>query len=290
MSLRDLANAEMVAVTKFWVDAASSSHRVLSTRRLTAAILPEVERAHAMVARLGAWVSTRLVDIQGEQGTTDIDHDSHVRGIYHRLLSEEELATDPAVAALYRDLRNLLFPEGLALVKRSYRYEAGHAVIVESRLSDEVRDALLRLPTHNGTLLTATLNYLQLGYRLGELDEERAQFNENLQPDRAENNQARSVWINAVSMMRMAAAMIGPEDVELAAVMALLDKAEAQAQRRRERARGGSEADGEEGEVDGEGGANDNDDVDVEDNADDIDVPGGAGSGSAPGEDEVIDL
>jgi hypothetical protein len=232
MALKYLENAEMVAVSGPWVEPSSHAHRVLSGRTLTAAVLTEVSAAHLRVLGLLPNIHTRLGEIRQEQGVVDDRHDVLVRGLYHRLLAEEHLASDPAVAALFRELRELIFPEGLSITNRSYRHESGHGDIVNSRLSPEHRALLRRLGTHDGNLLQAVEEYLALAARLGELDEERAQFDENSHPLRKANAEARNHWTRAITMMRMAVQMIGPEDQELAEVMVRLDRAEAQATQR----------------------------------------------------------
>jgi hypothetical protein len=243
MALKYMENAEMVAVSGPWVEPGSNAHGVLSGRALTAAVLAEVSSAHVRVLGLVPNIHTRLVEIQQEQGVVDDRHDVFVRGLYHRLLSEEHLADDPAIAALFRELRELMFPEGLSITNRSYRHESGHGDIVNSRLGAEHRALLSRLGTHDGNLLLAVEEYLALAARLGELDEERAQFDENTHPLRKANADARNHWIRAVTMMRMAVQMIGPEDRELAEVMVRLDRAEAQATRRYISRNGGQDDD-----------------------------------------------
>lgn len=235
MALSFLQSREMAALTRTWVDPAHRDHRTILARPLMAPLMPEFKASHHDILSTQPLVdiSERLSEIQVEQADVDKDHDRYVRGIHDRLLAEERLATDPAVAARFRKLRMLLFPDGKKLVNLTYREEVGHGEMIAALLTPEDQQLLERLTTYDSNLHVKVDEWLSLANRLGELDHER---NGLLPQPQASNRaavvKARYRWMRSIDLARRIAEVAG-EDPELAELLGRISKAEEQAAARR---------------------------------------------------------
>lgn len=254
MSLRDLPNTEMVVLTRTWVDPGHRDRQTLQQYPLTAALLPEVEAAHQLMlaTQPPPVLLKRLAAIIAAQEVLDDRHDDVLRGIWHRLQSEEYLATDPQVRAQARALREFLLPDGLAMVNQPYRQEVGFAELLAPRLTPEQTEQLAEMTTLSGNLAAHVQEWFDAADELGRLDHERnGILPEASSPSRSDASRARARWMRAVDMVRRAAAMI-PDAPALDELIGRIEKAEDQAAERRNRRAARADADsgpGDGGEV-----------------------------------------
>jgi hypothetical protein len=96
-------------------------------------------------------------------------HDSKGRALYTGLTSLAEGADDPALARLYLDMRDLLFPEGLVIVTRSYAYEAGAIEALERRVTPELLAQLESIQIGPQTMAAWYRAWVAAGHELGRL-------------------------------------------------------------------------------------------------------------------------
>ncbi|WP_428267026.1 hypothetical protein [Haliangium sp.] len=235
MALKRLKTAEMVSLISTWVDEAHPDRQVLLQVPLLAALLPNIDDVYQTLAdTYGAGLHpTRLAQIQEEQGELDDLHDDLVRVIYYYLLAnihetrarEEHFALEEVLA--------MLLPEGLRMVQKSYREQAGHVELIANQLGDDARALLAALPLPGERSLLDVVNeWIEHGMRLGELDRERTGDQDGGRPTLADLMEARNRWIRTIQAVRVNVDLLGLDDPALTRMMTHIERAEADADRR----------------------------------------------------------
>lgn len=268
MALNRFTTEEMAALTATWTDPAHADHRVLTRYPFLAALMPELRAAHEDVLTLRPLLE-RIASLQGEQLEADDLHDTLLRIVWFRLLSEELMARgDERLVTLIRQIQTLILPHGLATTQKTYREEVGHSERVRAQMTEVQRQLLQRMTTSDGTLLDVVEQWLEVSQRLGELTNARSALLPQVGDyTRSDNSRRRSRWIRIINLLRANATLIEDDD-ELDELLSRIDKAE----RHRERllaSRAGAGADDEDGDV------LDEDDGDVTDDDDSADATDG---------------
>jgi hypothetical protein len=171
MNLKILPTNVMLAQSRRWLTE-PELRDPLEQHALGAAMLLEIRRAHDRLSlqsehrRKLAIALARLTRLISD---CDVVHDSKGRALYTGLTSLAEGADDPELARTYLDLRDLLFPEGLVIVTRSYAYEAGAIEALERRMTPEVLARLQSIQIGTHTLAAWYLAWVAAGHELGRL-------------------------------------------------------------------------------------------------------------------------
>ena len=235
MALKRLRTEEMVAITATWVDPAHSDHQAMARVTALAALLPEVDGAHRglyTTHHIGP-SAARIKQIQREQKAIDVEHDDVLRGIHFYLLATIYFSRAPEEQRQFERLLALLLPDGLLSVNKSYREEAGQAVLAASRLSESDQTLLQRLVLHDGrNLLDAVNLWLSLGEQLGNLDRERAGEPTDSGPTLADALTARNRWIRTIQAVQCIAALVADQDPAIRELLARVEAAGRTADRR----------------------------------------------------------
>lgn len=175
MNLKVLPINVMLAQSKRWlVDA--ETRAPVEAHPLGAAALAEVQKAHDRLALQGErrrQHELALAKLTGRIGDASGRHDRKARALHAALQAAIEGTDEPALARTYLDLLQILFPEGLAIVTRSYTYQAGAIEALERRMS---ADHLLRLAVisvRDETLTDWYRAWVEAGHALGKLVTER---------------------------------------------------------------------------------------------------------------------
>lgn len=235
MALHRLATEEMIRITEKWVTRGHSYREALAGVPVLAALLPEIEDAHAELCETyHKELSTeRILAILHTQKRVDDRHDNVVRAIWHALTAESYFARDPKVAARLRELQTVLLPHGLSTTQKSYREEAELAQSMAERLSNEDRALLAEIVIGEGkNLLDAIDEWIALAAHLGSLESERSR-DYDIEPAHAESGLAcRNQWARTVRVVRTVASLVARENPDVAAVMADLDRSEQGAMQR----------------------------------------------------------
>jgi hypothetical protein len=235
MALKRLRTEEMVVITSTWVDPAHADHQALAAVTALAALLPAMDSAwqglHATY-RAGAGTERRK-RIQDRQRALDLEHDDVVRGIWFYLHSQVFVTREPVERQELARLRDLLLPEGLVAVNKSYREEAGQADLAASRLTAPDRELLESMVMRDGrTLLALVKRWRELAVQIGALDRERAGDVRDDVPTPAEARDARHRWIRTVTAMRDVAALVAADDHAIQQILRRVESAERVADRR----------------------------------------------------------
>jgi hypothetical protein len=204
MALYRLTIETMIKLSKTWVELRREELKAITQ---TAAILPLLEAAHkglfVFIGREGEALRVRTVSRQ--QTEVDHQHDDFYRCGFHYLnglaalfsaLGKEEEAQQTL------ELRELLYPDGLFGVNRSYPEEEGAAELLERRLTPELRERLATYVLYPGvTLLVVVEGQIARARELGRLEKEKRKLQESDSPSLSDERRARFDWIEAVRML-----------------------------------------------------------------------------------------
>jgi len=239
MSLRNLTTQQMVSFSERWIDHAKE-RPIIERYPISRAVLPRVEEAHGnllVYQRKNLESRAAIAAIQKEQAELDAIHDRKVRGIYHLLTALAELSSSTERAEHYLQLREVLLPEGLQAVNRSYEAQGGEVLLLQQRLTPQVVANLQAIPTPEGNLHDHVQAWVKAGLTMLELDRRRtdiAKTDDEMDTKQADVARARNEWIRAATALRSCLELdrASPEDIER--VFRYLDEAEAKADRRAE--------------------------------------------------------
>ncbi|WP_437677650.1 hypothetical protein [Sorangium sp. So ce131] len=261
MALKDLSPRQMVQITAAWLDPERERPRLLSLKRC-APLIDDVEAAHDGILkahRKQKKPNDELSDIQRRQVAVDQIHDRKARGAHAVLTGFADLADDPEDAAIYIEIRDQLFADGLKFISASYSDEAGEVKLARDRLTPESKAALKALPVPGGNLLKAVQAWFAAGDELGQLDAQRihlaGQDRETKQgaiDPRGGQLRARNRWIKVVRSVLQMLELESADPETTRRLLAPLQREVAKAERRRS---GSKEADTESGALPDDGDA-----------------------------------
>lgn len=206
------------------------------------AVLVEVRKAHdrlSMQAERRRQLEVMLADLTERIGAADLRHDRKARAMHAALQALIEGTDDSALRHLYILLLQLLFPEGLAIVNRSYGYQAGAIEALEQRMTPERLTELATIPVGRETLADWYSAWVVAGNELGKLVIEREVVYKRTGRGGSgvvdvDLRAARLQWVNTVQtyLSTLELMDLGQRDLEL--LLSPLEAAVAQALRSRE--------------------------------------------------------
>jgi len=207
MSRKRLVTNEMLQLSAEWLDPQSPANKAILASTDLAPNLPRIQSAHIVLtaAAKPTALDPRLFEIIKEQTDLDDRHDDIIRGI-HGLLTSTAVLLDAANGAPYLALRDLLIPDGLSSVQKSYLAEAGDVARVESSLTPEIRAQLKKIlvgPKNNQRSLDQFVDeWIKVAKQLGALENEKTRLAPSPDSTSTGNNlvAARNKWIRAVNL------------------------------------------------------------------------------------------
>jgi hypothetical protein len=168
-----------------------------------------LQRAHTAIFAVGVQpVDPQLRLLVEREAALDAEHDDIVSGIHGALTA---LARVSAASTELLRLRDGLFPEGLSHMHKTYRGEAGHGAIVESRLDADLKGRLKAVNLHDKNLLDLTQRWLTIAKELGAAEDERARL-EPQPSSAADLNNARLGWIRIMNALVANAELVGLDE------------------------------------------------------------------------------
>ncbi len=232
MGLRKLTSGEMMHTTSTWVEPTHRHHQLLASSPEVAALLPHLVRVHKGIlsCQPGTWPNAVLLTRQIEE--LDAQHDDLVRGIQSLLTAQSYLAASTAEREQWAKLRDKIFPDGLALLNRSFADEAGQAALALARLSADERKKMKATAFGTTNLLALCEQYAQVARKLGDAATAKATPPQAM-VSRAESASARNQWIRVVSAILTAIEMTEDSDELLREVVTPLRDLARKADRRR---------------------------------------------------------
>jgi hypothetical protein len=196
MALKRLTTEEMSQVSAPLVATDSPPRTVIDKFPTLTALLPQLQSAHKGVLAMRRQVENpKLQELSDREASLDADHDDRVRGIYGALTG---LALVSGAGPELTQLRDILFPEGLAHTQKTYRGEAGHAAMVASHLDANTQARFKAVNLHDVNLLDLVNSWLGVAEQLGKLEDERARLTP-APNTAAEVNNARLSWVRIMN-------------------------------------------------------------------------------------------
>jgi hypothetical protein len=135
-------------------------------------------------------------------------------------------------------VQTVLFPEGLAIINRSFSYQAGAVEALEKRMTPEILSQLASLMLGTRTLANLYLEWVAAGSELGTLVAERERMLDRTGRGSAAEDvdmrAARLQWVNTVHTFVSALHLMDLAQEERAAVLSPLEAEIASAVRSRD--------------------------------------------------------
>jgi hypothetical protein len=175
MNLNVLPINVMLAHSGYWLE--NTALRVqLAAHPIGAALLAEVERVHARLTgqtERRRQLALALARFSEVMSALDLTHDNLARAIHGALEALIMAARNADTREIYLRLRDLLFPEGLTIVSRTYAYQAGAIAALAARVSEADVAQLTAIPIGPETLGDWYRAWITAGKQLGEHVHER---------------------------------------------------------------------------------------------------------------------
>jgi hypothetical protein len=186
--------------------------------------------------------AVRRAELTGELGQLDDRHDLLATAASGILGANRRYHQGTPLGASLEALEQALFPDGLQVVRASYRDSAGRAEVRAALLTGDQRTLLSSIPVVGGTLLDWVNEWNGQATRIGELVNQR----DTPARDAAElrvSREARNRWIRTVRTMLDVIALEAQDRPELQRILDRIAEIEAAADRRRA-ARAGTPGEG----------------------------------------------
>lgn len=175
MNLNALSINVMIAQSKQWLTDPSLRDPV-ALHALGQAVLVEVKKAHdrlSLQSERRRQLEVLLAELTERIAAADLRHDRKARAIHAALQALIEGTDDVVLRQLYLTLQQLLFPEGLAIVNRTFSYQVGAVEALEQRMTPEKLAELASIPVGRETLADWYAAWVSSGSELGKLVTER---------------------------------------------------------------------------------------------------------------------
>lgn len=197
MGMSRLTIQEMSQITLPWVTVGEAARTAIEKNPLLASLLPPLLQAHESTYALRAQTDDPRSQFVSEQlAALDGRHDDLIRGM-HGVLTSLALVSDAPEEIL--DVRDFLFPDGLAHIKMTYRGEAEHAAQIVASMDDRYKARLQTITLYKTNLLNLTLEWLDVAKQLGALEEARSRMIPLDAATAAEICSTRFAWMRVVN-------------------------------------------------------------------------------------------
>ncbi len=243
MSLRNLTAETMIGISAAWLDP-KRTRPLIEGLPTASGLLPKIKEVHGTLVSLHASTDPAPSPLRAELDAvkkasleTDLLHDRKLRAGHNLLSALADATDDPARAAAYLDLRDLLFPDGLSGAQRSMTAEAGAVEVARERMTPK-QEALARsIPLPDGQSLHDLIEaWIKAGHRLGQLDEKRRALEEKLGQSggvpKFDVAHAKNQWIRVARSLTELVALDHPPPETENRILAVLREEEARADRR----------------------------------------------------------
>lgn len=233
MALRNLAVGEMLSLTGPWIDPAHPERVLLDSVPTVAGMLRFIVQWHgALIGSQSGEDAARRAALTDELGQMDDRHDLLATAVSEILAGHRRYHQGSPLGTSLDALDQALFPDGLQIVRASYRDSAGRAEVRATLLTDDQRGLLSGIPVMGGTLLDWVNQWNQQAVRIGELVNQRDTPGRDPAAVRA-SREARNRWISTVRTMLDVIALEVRERPELQRILDRIAEIEAAADRRR---------------------------------------------------------
>lgn len=234
MAYKNLNSNEMAGLSRHWLGPARV---IVVALAMGPALLHDHEAFLATLAESARPDEGVLAAADARSAAADQLFDRLLRGGYYVLAGLAELTDDPALAARYLELRDRLYPEGLAMTQYTFLSESAAAEAVYSRVTqaDLALLATVLLPG-GGNLAQVVTAWVASGVALREAEHDRAALRlaSGAVPAGVQMA-ARNRWIRSVHMLVASLEYAEISAADRNTLLAKLHEAEAHADQRARR-------------------------------------------------------
>lgn len=215
MSLKALTVGEQVTLSEVWVSSTTAQYKALMEVPELAVLMPRLEQAHrALVGTQTSPSTPTLGQLTERIQRLDERHDDLVRAIVHVVRAFAIAAPTNDEADKLFHLSEQLFPDGISIIRRSYRDEAGETKLLGERLTGETLALVKTLPLPGGrTVFDLIQELLEVGKEMGELEDQRAAEKSSANTVSATDViRVRNEWVRGVTALMTLAEMVEISD------------------------------------------------------------------------------
>jgi hypothetical protein len=268
MSFRGFTLLEIMSISTPWATPEHPERLSLLALLSTGGMIRLIEAVHGDV--LGVLTDeerARLGLLRDSASLKNVRHDDVARIIYFGLRAHEILLGDTPEGRAVTDVRSVMFPDDLYIVRASYRETGARAAARTAQLTNERMLVLADIPVRNGSLLPLTLEWNQVGQELGDVQDQRVT---PLRPSNERNKRrtARYRWIRAINTVLSALQFEAEEHPEAQRILDRVAGVQAEVRRRLRASNGNTPEDGDDdddgGDVEDGPGDDVGDDIDDE--------------------------
>jgi hypothetical protein len=162
---------EMTVISGPWVTEGTPARVAIDRTPPLAALEPQLQQAHGSIIELRATETPQLQALSQQETEVDAKHDAYVKLIFNALTV---LADGASNGHELLNLRDTLFPEKLRHMRKSYRGEVGHAVLVAKQMDEATLARLKAVQLQDKTLFDMYMGWQGTTAQLGQLEEARA--------------------------------------------------------------------------------------------------------------------
>jgi hypothetical protein len=201
MSFRGFTTPDMVSVSGPWATEGHPERLALLALSSMAGMVRFVDGVHSdVLAVLTDDERARLGLLTDGLVSRDDRHDNRARVGYYTLVAHQYLHGNTPAGVAIAEVRTVLYPENLNIVRASYRESAGMAAARIAQLTPERTQVLADIPVQGGNLLQVVQEWNRLGLELGDLQNQRVTPLKT--PDeRLKRRTVRARWIRTVKTM-----------------------------------------------------------------------------------------
>jgi hypothetical protein len=201
MSFRGFTTPDMVSVSGPWATEGHPERLALLALSSMAGMVRFVDGVHSdVLAVLTDDERARLGLLTDGLVSRDDRHDNRARVAYYTLVAHQYLHGNTPAGVAIAEVRAVLYPENLNIVRASYRESAGMAAARIAQLTPERTQVLADIPVQGGNLLQVVQEWNRLGLELGDLQNQRVTPLKT--PDeRLKRRTVRARWIRTVKTM-----------------------------------------------------------------------------------------
>ncbi|MBN2528671.1 MAG: hypothetical protein JXR76_19940 [Deltaproteobacteria bacterium] len=205
MSYKSFDASTMLAISGPWSDD-TQDRPLLEGCPVTAGIVPIIVDSHNEVMRMMVAsdnIGEKLKALTDQTQTLDGDHDDKFRSLHGLFTAMAAVSEEPRKSQLL-EARDVLMPEGLMGVQRSFLAESANVEVAREKLTPEIEALLKDVSIGAKTMYDLFTEWLESGRKLGAAERKRAQFQEESAAVRVtarDLQQARYRWIRTVNAL-----------------------------------------------------------------------------------------
>ena len=191
----------MVAISEIWLDP-KKDRPLLEKYPSLAGFLPVLASVHNELLRLRetpSQVMAKLEAVSAEAMKANTAFDGLAREFYNGLTAWIMISKAESKVTLEK-IRDLLFPDGLSVVKLPWFHKSGVVEMAVSRMTPETAALLEELSTNDSNLSDLFDAWVAAGQKLGELERQRMLISDAEKADavtRSDILKAKRKWVHA---------------------------------------------------------------------------------------------